>query len=142
MPLVHAYVCVYVCVCVYHWWVVRHYVVLPEGFTLAQVVSKSEKPVTQMLMKSNWWLCGSSILVAIMMRKNRQTITSAALKQNALGGIKNLVLPEMSSQQRTVKHCSMLANISHLPSYTIMMGSSQYKDCNHAKCSSSMYMTN
>jgi hypothetical protein len=40
---------------------VRYYVkvVLPEEFKLAQVLPKSQKPVTQMLIKSNWWLCSS-----------------------------------------------------------------------------------
>jgi hypothetical protein len=67
---------------VYDWRVVRYYVkvVLPEGFKLAQVVSKSQKPVTQMPIKSNWWLCGSSILEALMIWRHTETITSAALK--------------------------------------------------------------
>jgi len=110
-------------------------VILPEGFKLAQVVSKSEKPVTQMQIKSNWWLCGSSILVAFTILRHRQTITAATLKQNTLGGNKNLMLPETSSQYSTVKHPSMSANVFHLPSYTIMMDGSWYKACNHAKCS-------
>jgi len=52
-----------------------------------------------------------------------------------LGGNKNVLLSEMSSQQSTVKHPSMSANAFLLPSYTIMRGSAWYKACNLAKCS-------
>jgi hypothetical protein len=103
--------------CVHHCSVVMSFdeAVLSEGFELVQVVSQSQKFVmAQMLIQMNWWLFGSSTLVTLMLLRHKENAMSAILKYNTLAGNKNLVLCEKFSQQCTVKHSSMSANVFHL----------------------------